>query len=250
MPQIDIVNHLKLAEKVARKTGAFLLEHWNQENKVDSAIGRDIKLEVDRLSNDIVLEGLQSQSSLPLLSEEVPDDRNFFELDSPYWVVDPLDGTYNFFRGFPSCCVSIALWEKKEPLLGVLYDFTRDEIYTATRSQGLRVNGIARSVSDVNDLKQAALATGFPMAQDFSDGSMQRFFENSRKFKKIRMMGSAAMSLATVAIGQFDCYLEEYIAFWDVAAGLALVKFGGGQIEFESLPQPYRMRVMAKNSHL
>ena len=129
------------------------------------------------------------------------------------------------------CCISIALWRGMHPLLGVVYDFNRDETFAGIDGKGAWLNGRPIRVSDVVKTSKAVVCTGFPISTDFSKEGLVHFVQTVKRFKKIRMLGSAALSLAYVSCGKADCYQEDDIRIWDVAAGIVLVKAAGGAIE-------------------
>ena len=227
---------LKLAIEAARAAGTRLQKIMRGHKEVLSEAGRDIKLQADRDAEAIILELLQEHSSHPVLAEEsgehgVPED-------GPFWVVDPLDGTLNFSRGIPMCCVSIGLVEHQTPLLGVVYDFNRDELFyggPGGQAGVLDGAGVERplAVSAVRDSRKGILATGFPTNRDYGDEALQAMFMEIKRFKKVRMMGTAALMCAMVASGRVDAYAEDEIMLWDVAAGLALIKAAGGWIDVQ-----------------
>ena len=227
-------NELKLAIKAAKAAGARLSELALDEKEILSAKGRDIKLQADRDSEAIILKMLGEGSKYPVLAEEsgevgdVPGGG-----EGIFWAVDPLDGTFNFSRGVPVCGVSIALVAGTEPVLGVFYDFNRGDLLCGAVGGEARWNESPLRVSKGDEIGQAILATGFPVNRDFSDEALGQFMREVRPFKKVRMIGSAATSLAWVACGRFDVYMEDDIMLWDVAAGIALVRAAGGIVEIK-----------------
>jgi myo-inositol-1(or 4)-monophosphatase len=218
----------ELAKTAARNAGGHLAGLLRGQKTVLSSVGRDIKLQADRDAEAIILE-LLAQSEYPVLAEESGEHGAVG--DSPFWVVDPLDGTLNFSRGLPLNCVSIALCRGNEPLLGVVSDFNRDECYAGVVGEGAWLNDAPVTVSGVGECGKAILATGFPVNRDFGSASLTAFVAQVVRFKKVRLFGSAALSLAFVACGRVDAYAEDDIMFWDVAAGAALVKAAGGYVD-------------------
>lgn len=247
---------LKLAETAARRAGKCLLEAYAFDAGVVSDSGKDIKTEADKAAEEVVLEALRP-TGISILSEESgleeakpakTDDGA--KSQTLLWVVDPLDGTFNFTRGFPFCCVSIGLCNGLEPIQGVIYDFVRDQMFSGQVGKGVRCNGNPLSVSSVTEISMAALSTGFPSARDFGESALADSILKVQRFKKIRMMGSAALSLAQVAAGHLDAYQEEDIWFWDVAAGLALVKAAGGDYTISEIKENWQLNVYAHNGNL
>lgn len=211
-----------------------------------SSEGHDIKLKGDLLAEKAILDFLQEKSEYGILSEE-SGEVSQGKSPSIYWVVDPLDGSFNFNRNIPFYACSIGLWHKSDgPLLGVTYDLAHDHIYSAIIGEKPE-----HQVSDRKDLSDCTLATGMPVYNDFSDEVLQKFFQRMQKFKKNRFLGSAALSLAYVANGSMDVYFEDNIKLWDVAAGLALIKAAGGSFKFEVKDSdPHLLKVLATNKAL
>jgi myo-inositol-1(or 4)-monophosphatase len=256
--QVDLLNAsklTKLAEITAQNAGKCLLDAYSSEPVVLSDSGKDIKTEADKTAEATVLKAVQS-TGYAILSEESGlsnTDKKFSticESSLPIWIIDPLDGTYNFTRGFPMCCVSIALWQGLNPVLGVIYDFVSDTIYSGSVDNGASCNGKAIQVSRIQNHDQAALATGFPSSRDYSDAALEASIRSIQRFKKIRMIGSAALSLAHVSSGNVDAYMEDDIWLWDVAAGLALVKSAGGTYKISGVKDTFQLDVFAANGLL
>ena len=148
------------------------------------------------------------------------------------------------------CCVSIALWQGLNPVLGVIYDFVSGKIYSGVVDKGAGCNDKAIEVSRVASYDQAVLATGFPSSRDYSDVALEASIRSIQSFKKIRMIGSAALSLAHVSSGNVDAYTEDDIWLWDVAAGLALVKSAGGTYTISEIKDRFQLDVFAANGLL
>lgn len=221
--------NLDLAIGISIKAGNYLLKKVSRKVINFSDAPKDIKLSADLNSEKIILTELKKTASYPILAEESGQDGKIHD-NNPYWIVDPLDGTMNYTRNFPMACISIALWQNNEPVLGVVYDFNRKEMYSAVAREDAKLNDEIISVSETDSVEHGILATGFPSLRSYKTEPLNNFIKKVQVFKKIRMIGSAAMSLAYVASGRFDAYFEEDIMIWDVAAGLALVKAAGGEI--------------------
>jgi len=209
----------ELAKKTALNVGKFL--NRQLEKKIDSEIGKDIKLLLDKESEKLIIEAIGEFFDYPLLSEECGLTKEI-QKEEPYWIVDPIDGTLNFSRDNPTSCISIALWIDKEPIFGVIYDFNRDELFSGYVGLGATLNDTILTQQEHRKKSQAILATGFPTYMSDDEGTLKRFVSQVQEYKKIRMIGSAALSLAYVASGRFDAYMEEKIKLWDVAAGIAI----------------------------
>lgn len=220
---------LRLAEDAARSGGEYLVKTALTGARVTAESGRDVKLEADHISEAHILDVLHRKSNFRIHSEERGVVRGQ-AADDLCWIVDPLDGSFNYLRGIPSCCVSVGLWRKNEPLLGAVYDFKREELFAGIVGVGAWLNKAPIHVSSVTEPGRAVLCTGFPVEMDFSTDALSRFSNLIRTYKKIRMLGSAALSLAYVAAGRADVYYEQDIKLWDVAAGAAIVLAAGGRI--------------------
>lgn len=215
---------------------------------VHSADGRDIKTQADLDANAVILESL-SGIGLPVLSEESgASDR--FSLEGQCWIIDPLDGTMNFVRGLPIACVSVALWDKGQPQFGVIHDVFSGEVWTGGSGQLACCNGEPVTVGTAGRPDAAILATGFPRARDYSTDAMGSSLQRFSDYKKVRMIGAAAVSLAWTAAGRMDLYLEEGIFLWDVAAGLAIMEGAGGAIRWSTPDSDWKCTVVAGNAEL
>jgi myo-inositol-1(or 4)-monophosphatase len=162
------------------------------------------------------------------IAEEGTSDKNG---ERYHWIIDPLDGTTNFVHGIPMYCTSVALLDKDELVLGVIYEPSADECFHAIAGQGAYLNGKAIHVSERDTLLQSLLATGFPY-DDFEREN--EYFDILKTFTKrsrgIRRLGSAALDLAYVACGRFEGFYEYGLNPWDVAAGALIVKEAGGSV--------------------
>ena len=224
-------NNLQIAIEAAKNAAVYLR---NNEGKsvINESNGKDIKLQSDIDSEKIIFETLRMKSNIEILSEEAGYIRNF-DNQGLRWIIDPLDGSLNYSRGLPLNCVSIALWKYAEPILGVIYDFNRDLIYTGIVGKGASCNGDPIFVSDVHNKSESILCTGFPVYTSHDSNDLVSFVKDIQVYKKVRLLGSAALSLAYVARGSVEAYRENNIAIWDVAAGIAIVLAAGGKAEFE-----------------
>ena len=219
-------SELALATTAAREAGAHLKDLFGKKQEVLHIDEHDIKLAADVQAEEIILRALD-ESGLPVLAEE-SGEHGDIRADGPYWVVDPLDGTGNFSRGIPGCCVSIGLYMDEGPVLGVILDFVLNELFSGVLGEGASLNGAPMTTSSVIRPKEGILATGFPKNFRYTDAAAAAMFAQMKQFMKVRMIGSSALALAYVACGRFDAYAEDRSMFWDFAAGVALVKSAGG----------------------
>ncbi|MGZ3756167.1 MAG: inositol monophosphatase family protein [Mucilaginibacter sp.] len=239
-------NELEAAVYAAKEAGAFLLKCKNEKIVINSSHNKDIKLEADLLSEKLIIDALSEKSSINILSEESGfiknDDNSKF-----CWIVDPLDGSLNFSRGIELYGVSIGLWEGNKPVLGVVYDFENSYLYTGIVGDGAYCNGEKIIVSNIEEKKASILATGFPVYSDFDTNNLSEFINELQGYKKVRLLGSAAISLVHVAKGSIEAYKEKNIAIWDVAAGLAILLAAGGKAVIEEGKGKNYLNVYASN---
>ena len=237
------LNALKdLAVNAAIEAGNFLNKNKSEEKEIHEEKGRDIKLIIDQDTEKLIRSNLQV-TDIPILGEEYGGDI----ANGKYWVIDPIDGTANYFRGLDECCVSIALMENDEALIGVIYNFNNDQMYTAVKNHGAFLNNKKISVSDIASRDKASITTGFPASESIE--SSMNFLENLKGWKKVRMFGSAALSCAYVASGKCDYYAEKGVYLWDIAAGICLVKEAGGFADFKLIDKD-RYEVVFSNNLL
>ena len=250
MPELEEL--LELSKSIAAQAGQSLLSGLNQHHK-NYFHSVDYPKEIKALA-DIVLEKEILQvlglKGLPILSEEsgyIPGQQ-----DSKYWfIVDPLDGTFNFVKGLGPSAVSIALWEDQKPIFGVIYNIVDRKLIWGGAGIGAYCDGQPISVSKVAIKNQASICTGFPVRLDLENETVvQSFWRMVRLFAKVRMFGSAAVSLVYVARGVSDVYFEENIMLWDVAAGLAIVEGAGGTYALKKTSVDWSYRVFASNECL
>jgi myo-inositol-1(or 4)-monophosphatase len=221
----------KLAQQIARNAGQQLMS-VNQKEIISSK-GKDTKAIADIKTNQFILEALAKASSKPIISEE--SDNNVIHYDDAYWIIDPIDGTLNYTRDIPLSCVSIALWKNSQPVFGVIFDFNRNEMISGYIGTGAWLNSEKIMRPKPIKKEQAILATGISTYINLENdqGSVQMFIKEITEYKKVRLIGSAALSLAYVGLNRFNAYKEKDIKLWDVAAGVAIIN---------SLKIPFEMK--------
>lgn len=236
----DIHGLVVLSTTLVEKVGKKFVRAKNAaaKNVVDLQIGgREVKLEADALLEKPILRELK-KTGIAILSEEtgfIPGRR----FPGLLWVVDPLDGSYNFSRSLGPSMISVALWHDNEPILGVLFNLVTKQMIFGGPRIGSHIGEQPIVVSDRSERGQATLITGFPSRFPIDDQkAVGSFAEILTTFGKIRMIGSAAASLSLVATGAADVYAEHNIMFWDVAAGLAIVNGAGGTFQIEGVNLP------------
>jgi myo-inositol-1(or 4)-monophosphatase len=244
MLQLD--SYLEIAKSAALLAGEYIKDQQNKDLEIILNEGRDIKLQVDVDAEKIIKDYLISESSFPILAEESGASN---ELNEYYWVVDPLDGTSNFLRNIPISCVSIALMKDIEPILGVIFDFNNDDLYFGHHKSKAYLNDSKLSVSSTALKGDATLVTGIPAKKNYSDEEFKNMISDFQSWKKIRMIGSAAMASVYVASGKADAYSENGIFLWDVAAGAAIVKAAGGEFILQNLTSDFRVDATFTNKN-
>lgn len=243
---LDIKEYTSLAKKISEEAVNLIEKRFPGDAGILTEHAKDIKTKTDLVVQDFILQAL-SDTGIPILAEESTLKKRFEEL---HWIVDPLDGTMNFVRGFPMACVSIALWNGMQPVLGVINDIFSKSIFTGIVGQKAFHCEESISISQTSEINQAIIATGFPSGRDYSTISLQKFVEKVQCYKKVRMLGSAAFMLAQVAAGRFDVYEEEDIYIWDVAAGLAILQAAGGCYTIIPGSNEFQYNVRASNGIL
>ncbi len=227
---------LTVACDVAKKAGAILKAGAEKMRQINFEDRNDVKLQADIESETLIRKLFSELADFPVIGEEKGGDEALLNGDELYWIVDPLDGTFNYLRDIPMTCVSIGLWRGMKPVLGVIYDFNRDELFSGIADKGLFINGKQVKPAWATRESQAVMYTGFPAARDTSDAAMQVFIKDVQKYKKIRMIGSAASAVAAVVCGRGDVYAEDSVRIWDIAAGLALAAAVGAKYSIKASP--------------
>jgi|LakMenEpi03Aug12_release.lakeMendotaPanAssembly.Ray.scaffolds.fasta_scaffold28709_6 myo-inositol-1(or 4)-monophosphatase len=221
---------LQIAQTAVRSTGELLQSLSASQRLVESKEqgGREFKLNADRRAHEH-LAALLQPSGLPVLSEE---DTSSHLVDlAEAWVIDPLDGSFNFLRGLGHCMVSCAYVVRGQPRLGVLFDVLTGDVYVGGREVPSTKNGELIRCSTTSALMSAVVCTGFPARFDFSSSTAtSEYLAFMSRFGKVRMFGSAAYSLCLVATGAADVYMERSIMFWDVAAAIAVAEGAGAKL--------------------
>lgn len=228
----DLQPYLTLAVDCARAAGALLEQGYEKEKQVEhksSAV--DWVTEYDRASEELIVSRLTAAYPDHGIIGEEGSRRE--SQDGYAWYIDPLDGTSNYAHNFPVFSVSIALYQEGAPLVGVVFDPLRDELFTAVQAQGAfltRAGKVQRlQVSQVADLAAGLIATGFPYDSHTSPhNNITELGAFLRRAQGIRRAGSAALDMAYVAAGRLDGYWEFKLRAWDMAAARLVVEEAGG----------------------
>src|SRR3984957_9778486 len=234
---------------IAREAGTLLMQYFHQGLKIEYKGDADLVTAADRASEALIRERItQKFPSHDVLGEE----QGLNDQGSDYrWYVDPLDGTTNFAHGYPVFCVSMALEHQAlkhqasqqhsarsgRRIAGVVYDPTRDEMFSTELGRGAQLNGKPIHVSKATQLKECLLATGFPSHKRHKNPNIHFYHQITLRSHGVRRAGSAALDLCNVASGRFDGFWEFNLNPWDTAAGVLLVEEAGGKVSrFDGSP--------------
>jgi myo-inositol-1(or 4)-monophosphatase len=231
MTELELKLLCERVYEAAKAAGRFIVG----ERKIFESIsieykGRnDLVSYVDKTSEKMLVEELQR--ILPG-SGFITEENTVSIKDKPYtWIIDPLDGTTNFAHSIPCFCVSVALVENNEPILGVIYEMNLDECFYAWKGGGAYLNGKSIKVSEVKSLKDSLVATGFAVSEYTHLKSTLAVFDYCiHNTHGIRRLGSAAADMAYVACGRFETFFEFGLQPWDVAAGIIIIQEAGGRV--------------------
>lgn len=244
-----IPSALQIAKEAARAAGDFIRSHVGTDLGVNSMEAHDIKLELDVQSQDLITS---------MILAKFPDHAIFGEegiagnqSSEWQWIIDPIDGTVNYFYGIPHYCISIALRRGEEIQLGVILDPSRNELWETTLGAPALLNGKVIRVSPRDKMSDAVLSVGFAKSKATINAGLPLLEHYVTRARKCRLMGSAALDLAYVACGRYDAYIEQSVSLWDIAAGKILVESAGGRITVvEREDAPGKVAVRAWNGKL
>ncbi len=237
---------LDVAVSAARAAGELLHTNFGTALDVNAFEAHDIKLDLDVRSQELITS--QILAAFPdhaIYGEEGIAGNQSSEWQ---WIVDPIDGTVNYFYGIPHFCISIALRRGDEMQLGVIYDPMRDELWQVVRGGQPLLNGEPIKVSPRAKLSDAMVSVGMSKTGATIKAGIPLLAAYAQRVRKCRLMGSAALDLAYVACGRLDAYIEQSVSLWDVAAGQLLVEAAGGK--FQATPRednPNKISVIAYN---
>ncbi len=235
MTDVSASEAVLLAVKAARAAGEIIRNGISRPFDIDMKGRRDLVTSIDRESEALIIN---------MIRDRYPGDRIVAEETAPVasgegtgervgraWIIDPLDGTNNYARGYPFFCVAIAIEEGGELVAGVVYDPLRDELFDAERGQGARLNGEPIHVSDTASLGDSIVATGFPYDRtEHNENNLANLNRFILSVRGIRRGGSAELDLVYVACGRLDGFWELNLKIWDVSAGGLIVKEAGGTV--------------------
>jgi myo-inositol-1(or 4)-monophosphatase len=241
---------LNFAIETARDAGRLLLEKFGTGVRVNFKGDINLVTEADLASEALIIDRIKSHFPRHAVLAEESGEAIVLGGDSTWkWIIDPLDGTTNYAHGYPCFCVTIALEHQGEIVIGVTYDPTRNELFSAERGRGASLDNKPIRVSSTENLSDALLVTGFPYDIKKRPRFERHLVEMLTNSRGVRRDGSAAIDLAYVACGRFDGFWEEGLNAWDVAAGVLMIEEAGGQVSYydQTKLDIYRPPLLASN---
>ncbi|MCG2661723.1 MAG: inositol monophosphatase [Kiritimatiellae bacterium] len=239
---------LACAEAAARAGGKHALKHNHRRRIIAETFAHDVKLKLDRECQDVAERTIRKCfPRAVILGEETPVAPAAADV---LWIIDPIDGTVNYFHGLPLWCCSVAVQVRGRTAAGAVYAPMLEECYTAHRERSSTCNGKPLAVSATHRLKDAVILTGLNKQNDLLNHSIALFQRLSRKTQKLRIMGSAALDICQVAAGRADAFFESGFYLWDVAAAGLIVDQAGGHAEIMATGPHYQLRIIASNGRL
>ena len=247
-PQINLI--IRACIKASR---SLIWDFGEIENLQVSAKGPgDFVTSADKRTEKILIEELQkAHPEYGIITEEtgIINKSN----TKNRWIIDPIDGTMNFLNGVPQFAISIGYEEDKEIKCGIIFNPITNEMFCAEKGNGAYLNNTRIRVSNKREIKDALLVTGGPKgASKIKDKIFSEYINVSNNVANIRKFGSAALDMAYVACGRFDGYWQRELNYWDIAAGIVILKEAGGFVNFfeEDTNLPLKKNILATNSNI
>ena len=245
-PQINIIT------KACMKASRSLIRDFGEiENlQVSSKGPGDFVTSADKRTEKILIEELQkAQPEYGIITEEtgIINKSN----TKNRWIIDPIDGTFNFMNGIPQFAISVGYEEENEIKCGVIFNPILNEMFCAEKGNGAYLNNTRIRVSNQKKVSDALVVTGGPRgASKIKDKIFSEYINVSKNVGNVRKFGSAALDMAYVACGRFDGYWQRELNYWDIAAGIILVKEAGGFVDFfeEEKNIPLKKNILVTNS--
>ena len=224
--------NINVMVKACRKASKVLIRDFGEVEKLQVSIKGpgDFVTASDKKVEKILIEELQkARPNYSILSEEIGEINND---ESFRWIIDPIDGTSNFLHGIPHFAISIGLEHDKEIICGIVYDPIKDEMFTAEKGNGSYINNQRMRVSSRSELKDCIIFSGGPK---YDSQHKELTFDEYKKFSlkvgiPIRKFGSGSLDMAYVAAGRCDGFWSRDLNYWDIAAGIILVREAGGYV--------------------
>ena len=247
-PQMNIIT------KACMKASRSLIRDFGEiENLQVSTKGPgDFVTSADKRTEKIIIEELQkAHSDYGIITEE----RGFINKSNTEnrWIIDPIDGTMNFMNGIPQFAISIGYEENSEIKCGVIFDPIKNEMFCAEKGNGAYLNNSRIRVSNKKKLQDSLVVTGGPKSSSkIKDKIFSEFITISKNASHVRKFGSAALDIAYVACGRFDGYWQREINYWDIAAGIVILKEAGGFVDFFEIDakSPLKKNILASNANI
>ena len=247
-PQINLIT------KACMKASRSLIRDFGEIEKlqVSEKGPGDFVTSADKRTEKILIDELQkAHPEYGILTEEtgIINKNNI----NNRWIIDPIDGTMNFMNGIPQFAISIGYEEEGEIKCGVIFNPIMNEMFCAEKGNGAYLNNSRIRVSNKKKIKDALLVTGGPKgASKIKDKIFSEYIKVSMQVSNVRKFGSAALDMAYVACGRFDGYWQRELNYWDIAAGIVIIKEAGGFVDFfeEEANSPLKKNILATNSNI
>ena len=242
-----------LMHKACLKASKVLIRDFGEIEKlqVSEKGPGDFVTASDKRAEKIIIGELE-KSEYSFLTEEsgIIEGKN----KDKRWIIDPIDGTFNFLNGLPHFAISVAYEEKGEIVSGIIFDPIKNEMFSAEKGNGAYLNNSRIRVSNKSDFQNACLVTGGPNSRSKKKEAVLEEYKNisMKTFAHIRKSGSAALDMAYVSAGRYDGYWQRDLNYWDIAAGMIIVKESGGFIESKKWEEfgKEKVDIIASNSKI
>ena len=248
--------NINVMVKACRKASKNIIRDFGEIEKLQVSLkgpGDFVSASDKRVEKILIEELLKARPNFSILSEEAGSINNSKD-EGFKWIIDPIDGTANFLHGVPHFAISVGLERNKEIISGIIYDPIKDEMFTAEKGNGSYLNNHRMRVSARSKLKDCILFTGGPK---YDSSEKEISLEEYKKFSSkvhtpIRKLGSASLDIAYVAAGRCDGFWQRNLNYWDIAAGIILVKEAGGYITDFNGEDKYieKKTILATNSKI
>jgi len=247
-PQINLITRacMKASKSLIRDFGEI------ENLQVSSKGPGDFVTSADKRTEKILIEELQkAHPEYGIVTEETGIINKYNNKNR--WIIDPIDGTFNFMNGVPQFAISVGYEEENEIKCGVIFNPILNEMFCAEKGNGAYLNNSRIRVSNKNKIKDALVVTGGPKgASKIKDKIFSEYISVSQNVSNVRKFGSAALDVAYVACGRFDAYWQRELNYWDIAAGIVILKEAGGFVDFfdEDENAPLKKNIIASNSFI
>ena len=246
--------HMNLIKRACLKASKSLIRDFGEiENlQVSTKSPGDFVSSADKRTEKIIIDELQkAHPEYGIITEEIGIINK--SNNQNRWIIDPIDGTMNFLNGIPQFAISVGYEEESEIKCGVIFNPITNEMFFAEKGNGAFLNNTRIRVSNKKRIEDAIIVTGGPKkASKIKEKIFSEYIEISNKVSNIRKFGSSALDLAYVASGRFDGYWQREINYWDVAAGIIIIKEAGGFVDFfeNNINAPLKKNILASNSKI